>query len=404
MGFLDRLFGPPDKDRFARMALDAIRKAGEGRPVRYHPDHFRLTAEGEGALQLNLANAYREYCAAPRAKRQVIFRNLVRTWFSHRREAPQAFEDVRHDLLPGVRNRAYYEIARLTVGRQAGAKFDWPYRVLAGSLGAGLVYDQPESMMQVQQHSLDDWGATFDEAFAVALENLRQVSGHALAPAGPGVWASPWRDNYDPSRVLLPELLRRTGVAGDPVAMVPNRDTLLLAGSRDAAGLARLAGLAEEAFDQPRPVSGMAFRLTEEDEWVPFLPGQAVPQREKFRLLRVKTVGGDYAEQGEALNALHEETGKDIFVASYSARQKQSGEVRSYCVWSEGVVSFLPRTDDIFFFRPRGGEEGDVVAEAAWERAEAVLGDMLKPVGLYPERYLVEGFPSEEQLAALGTG
>jgi hypothetical protein len=89
-------------------------------------------------------------------------------------------------------------------------------------------------------------------------------------------------------------------------------------------------------------------------------------------------------------------------VASFSARQQKSGEVRSYCVWSKGVVSFLPRTDDVFFFRPKGGEEGDIVAVAPWGRAESVLGDMLKPVGLYPERYLVDGFPSEEQLAALG--
>jgi hypothetical protein len=251
---------------------------------------------------------------------------------------------------------------------------------------------------------LDDWGATFEEAFPVALENLRQLSGHALERAGPGVWASPWRDNYDASRVLLPELLRRAEVEGDPVVMVPNRNTLLLAGSRDAAGLARLAELAEEAYDQPRSVSGMAFRLTEDDEWVPFLPGPGVPQRQKYQLLRVKAVGGDYGEQAEALNALHEEKDKDIFVASFSARQQQgSGEVRSYCVWSEGVVSFLPKADDVLFFRPRGDQEGDMVAVAPWERAESVLGDMLKPVGLYPERYLVEGFPSEEQLAALGS-
>ena len=32
-------------------------------------------------------------------------------------------------------------------------KLDWPYRVLAGSLGVGLVYDLPESMLQVQRHA-----------------------------------------------------------------------------------------------------------------------------------------------------------------------------------------------------------------------------------------------------------
>src|SRR5262249_44549333 len=97
-------------------------------------------------------------------------------------------------------------------------------------------------------------------------------------------------------------------------------------------------------------------------------------------------------------------TGKDIFVASFSARQgKETGAVRSYCVWSKGVVSFLPRTDDIFFFRPKDGG-GGLVATAPWDQARAVLGDLMKEVGLYPERFLVEQFPSDEQLAALGPG
>jgi hypothetical protein len=30
-----------------------------------------------------------------------------------------------------------------------------------------------------------------------------------------------------------------------------------------------------------------------------------------------------------------------------------------------------------------------------------IAGDLMKPVGIYPERYLVDDFPSETQLAAL---
>jgi hypothetical protein len=405
MGLLDRFFGPPTKEKFARLMLDAIRKAGEQAPVRYDPERFRLYREGEGKNELNLTNAYREYCAAPAEQRPVLLKNLVRTWFAHRKGAPEEFEDARHDLLPGVRNRAVYEIAKLTVGREEGPKFDWPFRVLAESLGAGLVYDLPESMMQVQQHMLDTWKTTFDEAFEAALGNLRRISGEGLGRAAPGVWVSPWRDNYDPSRMVLHDFIRRHEVAGDPVVMVPNRDTLLLAGSADEDALGRLVALAEEAYEQPRPISGMAFRLTGEGEWAPFVPGRDHRHHPRFKLLQVKTVGGDYGDQAEALNALHEKTGEDTFVAAFSARRiNATGEIRSYCVWSEGVVTFLPRTDDIFFFRPTGKETGDVVATAPWERAQAALGDLMKPVGLYPERYLVEAFPSGEKFAALGQG
>src|SRR3954468_17087120 len=156
MGLLDRFARPPGKDRFARMLLDAIRKAGEPGPVRYDPEHFRLVREGEGKNLMNLANVYNEYCATPRSNRPALFKNFVRAWFADRRETPAHFEDVKHDLLPGVRNRASFEVTAVRVRAEQGEdKFDWPYRVLAGSLGVGLVYDLPESMMQVQRHTLE---------------------------------------------------------------------------------------------------------------------------------------------------------------------------------------------------------------------------------------------------------
>jgi hypothetical protein len=263
MGIFDKFFSPPGKDRFARMVLDAVHQAGERAAVRYEPEHFRLCREGEGKAVMNLANAYAEYCAAPREGRRVIFRNAVRAWFSGRKGVPQEYEDARHDLLPDVRSRAYYELAALRASREEeGAAFDWPFRVLAGSLSVGLVYDLPEAMVQVQRHHLDAWQVGFDEAFGAALENLRRVSGQRLEPAGEGVWASPWRDNYDPSRVFLIDLVRGADVAGDPVVMVPNRDNLLLAGAEDEDGLGRLAAMAEEAYGHPRSVSGMATAWT----------------------------------------------------------------------------------------------------------------------------------------------
>jgi len=36
-----------------------------------------------------------------------------------------------------------------------------------------------------------------------------------------------------------------------------------------------------------------------------------------------------------------------------------------------------------------------------WDTAATVMGDMSEPQGLYPERYLVKGFPSDEQMAEM---
>jgi hypothetical protein len=50
------------------------------------------------------------------------------------------------------------------------------------------------------------------------------------------------------------------------------------------------------------------------------------------------------------------------------------------------------------FFRGKG----DVPAVARWEKAEQRVGHLMKPTDYYPRRVLVEQFPSEQELTALG--
>ncbi|MFL5342571.1 MAG: hypothetical protein ACJ8F7_20760 [Gemmataceae bacterium] len=403
MGFLDKFLGPPGQDKFARMVIDAIRQAGETEPVHYDRDKFQLRHEGEHKGLMNLGNAYKEYLETPADRRPSLFKNLVPSWFTHRRETPEEFEDVKPDLLPTVRARAYYEITSMRMKTEEGPKVDWPYRPLAESLGVGLVYDLPESMMQVQRHNLDRWGVTFDDALETAGENLQQITRHEMLAVAPGVWRSPWRDNYDPSRLLLGGFIRHHKVAGDPVAMVPNRDTLLLAGAGDPAGLAKLVELAAEAFEHARSISGLAYRVDEAGEWVPYLPPPNHPQFTRFNQLRLKYLASDYGDQAAALKALHEKTGKDIFVPKFTVVQKkETRELRSYCVWAANISSFLPKTDDIYFYRPTQGADSEMVGGATWDQVAAVVGDLLKPMDIYPERFLVDGFPTPEQFAALG--
>lgn len=401
MGLFDRFFGPPSRDKFAAMLKRAIEKAGESSPINYDRESFTLQVKGEKENILNLANAYNEYCATRGEQRRRVVHNFVQTWFSTLKDVLEDYESAQPDILPGIRNRSLFEHTAMKM-KVDGKDFSWPYRPLGEFLGIGLVYDLPSSMMQIQKHSLEEWKVTFEEVYEVACENLREVTKHVLKQEAPGVWSSPWRDNYDPSRMLLIDYIRHHPTVGDPVVMVPNRDTLLLTGSKDARGLAKLVELGEAAYEHPRPITGIAFRLDSDNEWVPFLPDRSHPGYNAYRLLQVKSIGLDYDEQKQVLDELHEKTGKDLFVASYSAIQsKDTGDIRSYCVWSEGVVAFLPRVDYLYFFQAEGDDDGKIVATARWEDAESVLGDRLKPVGIYPERYLVDGFPTQAELAKL---
>src|SRR5436853_346163 len=60
---------------------------------------------------------------------------------------------------------------------------------------------------------------------------------------GEGVYISATGDNYDASRLMMLDLVRKMPVRGDYIAMVPNRDTLVITGSDDAARNRRRAAI-----------------------------------------------------------------------------------------------------------------------------------------------------------------
>ncbi|MEI8375690.1 MAG: hypothetical protein WCJ35_22945 [Planctomycetota bacterium] len=114
--------------------------------------------------------------------------------------------------------------------------------------------------------------------------------------------------------------------------------------------------------------------------------------------MKKPSVGQNYSEQKELLDKLHEQTGEDLFVASFSAMEhKNTGYLRSYCVWTKNTISLLPVAERIVLGGP---DQAPVMAP--WEKVVEIAGDLMVPMGVYPERYRVDGFPSADQLAAMG--
>ena len=72
----------------------------------------------------------------------------------------------------------------------------------------------------------------------------------------------------------------------DPIAMVPNRDTLFIAGSDDPEGLEMMADLTEKSLEEPRPMMSTALRL-DGDEWVDWLPPANHPAHRRFKLMKL---------------------------------------------------------------------------------------------------------------------
>jgi hypothetical protein len=408
VGWLDFLFRPPSKGKFAKLVMAELRKVSPASDLKYNPEQYLIERGSEGFI--NLANLYHEYCQAARGERGKVLDRFIRgcvgtTGF----ELPEDFGDVHPDLLPVVRSRFYLESVALQSRARGGEGVTVPQQMIGDHLSLSLVYDLPQAMRSIIQQDLEKWDVTFYEAVEAARRNLEQMGKVAFASlqgeGEDGVYISATGDNYDASRLVMLDLVRKFPVRGDYVAMVPNRDTLVVTGSEDATGLELMCKIAEESFEKPRPISTVALRLAG-DEWESWLPDPDSPAHAKFRELRLRTIGMEYNDQKELLDQIHQSTSEDLFVASFSAvQQKDTGRITSYSVWSQGVPTLLPETDDIVLLRADGAAERvELAAAGDWQRVRDVAGDLMEPLGMYPERYRVVEFPSSEQLAAIGKG
>jgi len=79
----------------------------------------------------------------------------------------------------------------------------------------------------------------------------------------------------------------------------------------------------------------------------------AFPSYKDFRQLQLQSLGQDYSEQTTLLDKLHENSGEDVFVATFSVVQSPEGELFSYATWTETTNSLLPKTDVLVLGRLR---------------------------------------------------
>ncbi|MBB3118144.1 hypothetical protein [Pseudoduganella violacea] len=109
---------------------------------------------------------------------------------------------------------------------------------------------------------LQDWGVSFEQALAVALDNLRERSPDRFSRLDNGVIAGAWGDAYDSSRILLPDMAYRAGDGLEQVVMAPERGLYLLAPLHAPAVQLAMIALARTEMDagSGRPLSAAMYR------------------------------------------------------------------------------------------------------------------------------------------------
>jgi hypothetical protein len=369
---------------------------GIGR-VRFEPEHFRIHYHGPaGAGIANLENAFVDAQKSPAEVSLVIDEYLKSAAQVVR--ADELFKDVRSRLMPIVRDAAYFSITDLN------SQIDFPDKPgsaiavsgVAPDVTAAIAVDAEGAVATVSKDRLRSWGASFDDAMSIAVENLGDKTIANFKETSAGLFESQWHDGYDASRIFLPDMLHRLPLRGTPVVGIPSRNHLLVAGSQDGTALAalvdRVAAIIEE---DTRPMCPFLLKF-DKGLWTVF--SDEVPGSIRLTKAWYGLKSRDYEQQKKLLDRLHKGIGADIFVASFLMHEDSATRSwSSQTALTRGVNTILPRADRLAFVDP--GTQQFMLVD--WGKAESVLGEHLKPLRLMPERYQISRFPADSELAEL---
>jgi len=391
-------FGKPTMKKFAAELQKAIQTV-TGETFEYDAANSRLSMPGqEDSASVNLVNIFAEHCQLDKQDRPANILRLASLFDTTTHELPDDFAEAQQNLRPKIWNRSTFAMMELKSQLTGEEMHDIPLYPLGSHLYTSLVYDTPDSMRSLSNEDLERWGVSYFEAMEHACRNLEESS-LMFASIGDNLHTSASGDNYDSARVLLQDRIKSFNVVGEHVALVPHREAMFIAGSDDPDSLRMMFQLSDPGEEQEiRPLSPLPLILRD-GEWEDWTPPQNHVIRKDFDLRELYFLGSTYTDQKQLLDEIYERELIDVFVASFSALEREEGSgPESYCVWVQGIESLLPRTQLVML---SDSPEGDPVI-GKWDRVREAVGDlMVEDNSFYPPRYKVSQFPSEAQLAAI---
>ncbi|MBV8758204.1 MAG: hypothetical protein JO257_13035 [Deltaproteobacteria bacterium] len=365
----------------------------------YDADKHQMTGSNE---VISTTNIYQEWLKTdPGERRQAL--QKIASGFTEMPKDKITLDEARKKLRPAVRAVSYFDPQQLKkLGSGVGSAADTttiPFKELGDGAAVAIAIDGDQSMAIATNKDLEDWKITLDQALAIAVTNLAVDA--KFEQIEPGVWAARMNDSYDASRIMLVEDIGKLGLAGGPVALIPNRETLLLAGRTDTKALMRIAELAEAAAKDPRPIHTQALCL-DGSEWHDCIPNVTPRVKQRFASLAAQ---GWIDLYGDGHDAYQDQLGDDLFVAHLTGIEKKTGEVLTYATWTKTVPTMLPKADYIAFVvldGPEGEEKAHMLGLARWNSVMTLLGDHMKETGKKP-RYWATGdyFPTDAELRKL---
>lgn len=307
---------------------------------------------------------------------------------------PDHAEDT-ENLLPGLRSRAFAEAHRLTALHRGTPHAPMAVRAITDSVMVGLMWDRTHSMLSLPESLLHQWERSYDDVLAVALANLTSRPVVGWVGTDERIFRLVGGDDYVSARLLSVDVFERLPFTGDIVVCAPTRTDLFAVAADDTDSLLEVFEASLEASKQGLPVSLRPLRYSE-GGWSDLRLAPDHPAYLEWRRLTRL----DWAREAASTRSLLQDlVGNDVFVGSLIVREDEAtGMTDTVSVWSEGVPTLLAAADLVSF--PRSDRDAGFVT-ASWQRVNEVLSHRMTATDHYPERWLVETFPSERELTHL---
>lgn len=394
MGLFDRWFGKKavleqpvsPREHFTR-EVEALLRSKPNTTVRRGSEEFTLliTVDGRESTAY-LANAFHDTREVDPDRRREIINRLI-SGVTEPLPEYGSLEEVRDVLAVSLRGAFHGAQSKALVARE-----------FLPCLQEYLVIDDPQRISFCTEETASAWKTPADELLRIGRERIA-ATGARVSQDARGVFSVDNDDDYESARLLVPGFLERfrDKVKGRPIAVVPTRNQLYIAGDADPELVISLCELAEREYAaSPRRVSAAMYTVDDDGHVVRYVREVKDDAARRVRASHVRFEGNEYSTQREVLDAQQGGGASQAFVASFSGLESKAGEMLSWAALGSGFPTWLPRTDIVAL------NVGNEPAFFSWDEVMRVAPHRLKQVpGLFPPRWETLGDFSAEEVAQM---
>lgn len=240
-----------DARAFADEMTRAAKASAPDLVVHFDDDHFTLEWD-RGALhgEYRLGRSYEEYRKLAAADRAAYVQKRAAAITGP--SLPGTFADAEAKLVPVVRERISYEVARIMASPKpwSALRPESPHVAVTEDLWGVLAFETDDSFVRIESETLAKWNVDFDKVWPDALKRLEERSQQGATFMVGGVRELRFKDGNDSARVLLPSLIAKQPLAGGAVVAIPRDDLLLVAGANDEPALRALTERLRAEWDR----------------------------------------------------------------------------------------------------------------------------------------------------------